>query len=172
MTSLIDCEGRDVTLDTNVLVHSKTPTSPYYVSAYEVLDWLRTCKSGTRWVLDDQGQSAPNPDTSVLYMEYRKHLPPQSLPMILLVHFLKASRIHWSARPDTSLRKSLRELVPGNKHDQAILGAAVGSTGRFLVSNDFNDFPASVRDRVRRELETAIVSSVEACEGLASQSSN
>lgn len=156
------CAGRDITLDTNILVHSVSPKDGRQSDALALLDWLRNCPSQTRWVLDDQGKAAPDPMTSVLYKEYRDRLQPQSAPLILLGAFLQRGRVTFAPRPDAQLRKKLRLLVPRNIADQAVLGAATASQSQFLVSNDFSDFPDRVRKAARKDLGVTVVSGQEA----------
>lgn len=52
------CAGRDVVLDTNVLIHSTNAASEWQASSVQVLAWLNDCEE-TLWVLDDQGRRLP-----------------------------------------------------------------------------------------------------------------
>ena len=156
------CSGRDVTLDTNVLVHSVSPKDARQTDSLAVMNWLRNCSGETRWVLDDQGKTAPDPKTSVLYKEYRDRLQPQSAPLVLLSAFLQGGRVRFAPRPDAQTRKKLRTLVPRNIADQAVLGAAAASQSRLLVSNDYSDFPDKVRRAAKKELGVTVVNCQEA----------
>lgn len=126
-----------------------------------MLAWLNDCEE-TLWVLDDQGKKAPDPQTSVLYKEYTDHLAPQSLPLVMLAAFLQSGRVGWAARPADQIRKQLRLLIPKNKGDQAVAGAAFGSKSGVLVSNDLSDFDPPTRTSIRKDLKVTIVTSDEA----------
>ncbi|MFK4483636.1 hypothetical protein [Curtobacterium sp. AB7] len=151
---------KDVVLDTNVLSHAENAGSSFQETAFAVLEWLRNADA--RWVLDDQGKDAPNPHTSLLFQEYRATLSPQSPALRMLIEFLSFQRVIFAARPGKELRDSIRELVPRNVKDRAVLGAACGSENRVLVSNDMTDFSTGVRDAVWDQFEVNIVTSDEA----------
>jgi len=153
------CEA-DVVLDTNVLSHAENPGVEQQESALAVLDWMRN--SDVRWVLDDQGKTAPDPKTSLLFQEYRATLSPQSASLRLLIDFLSSQRVVFAPRPGQSVRDCIRRLIQNNVNDRAVLGAAHGSRDRVLVSNDTADFSESVRDSVWQQLEVNIITSAEA----------
>ncbi len=156
------CEGSDVTLDTNVLVHASRPSAREHESGLAVLEWLRQADPSTTWVLDDTGKKAPDAVTSVLYMEYLKHVPKQGLAFVLLSHFLRQGRVTWAPRPDERQRNLIRQLVPANKKDQAVLGAACSSKSQVLVTNDRTDFSDSTRANIRKSLKVRVLDSHEA----------
>ncbi|WP_136032101.1 hypothetical protein [Microbacterium sp. PF5] len=141
-------------LDTNVLSHADNPGSSYQLSAQGVLDWMRGCE--VFWVLDDNGKSQPDPHTSQLYLEYRQTLPPMGAALQLFVACLAGGRVRFAPRPAQTVRDNIRRLVPRNKKDQVILGAAAGSTDKVLISNDEADFSNSVRRKARAQLDVTI----------------
>lgn len=161
---LIDvaCHGSDVTVDTNVLAHASNSANSNSSACLEVIGWLRSSSGDARIVLDDNGKAAPDLSTSVLYKEYSERLPPQSVGQILVTHLLLNGRYYFAARPDRATMTVLRRLVARNTSDCAIAGAACGSSSRFLVSNDFQDFTPLVRSRLRASLGLEVVSSLEA----------
>ena len=150
----------DVVLDTNVLSHADNAGAPQHESALRVLEWMSGCD--VLWILDDQGKSAPDPATSVLYSEYRRTLAPQGYAITLFIACLGSNRIRFARRPDRPIRESVKRLVPRNTRDQAVLGAAHGSTDRVLVSNDMRDFSPRVREDTKHELSVMILDSDEA----------
>jgi len=152
---------RDVSIDCNVLEHSSNPGVPQFESSVRVMMWM--AKSETLiWVLDDQGKAAPDPSTSVLFSEYGRRLAPQTLAATTLVRYLQNNQVSFSRRPDRTTLKKLREIVPNNKCDQAVLGAALGSIDKVLVSNDWSDFNLAVRVEVEDLFGVAVLDSDEA----------
>lgn len=155
-----DTCSTDVVLDTNVLSHAENSSSSHQTSAVAVLEWMRECT--TLWVLDDNGKSAPDPATSVLYAEYRQTLSPQSLGLMVLNHCFSTGRFDFARRPDYATRKALETLIPRNKQDRAVAGAALGSTDRVLVSNDLGDFTEDVRAALRKTWKLTVILSDQA----------
>ena len=149
----------DVVIDTNVLSHSDNANAPMHASAMDVIMWLRA--SSLQLVLDDQGKTAPDPSTSVLYAEYRRTLAPQGFAITVFMSLLSTGRVSFSRRPAKADRDTIRRLVPRNTRDQAVLGAAIGSTNKVLVSNDDDDFDNSAREAADTEWGVSIVSSDE-----------
>ncbi|MGW1136387.1 hypothetical protein [Streptomyces zhihengii] len=113
------------------------------------------------WVLDDNGKDQPNPITSALYAEYHRTLPPQSLPLVVLAQYLTFGRVKFSDRPNESMRNLIAKLIPRNRLDRVVLGAAAGSSDRVLVSNDEDDFSSSVREEAEKRLGVHILCSDE-----------
>ncbi|WP_457029468.1 hypothetical protein [Kitasatospora sp. P5_F3] len=150
----------DFVIDTNVLAHSCRDDYPLYDSAFALVAWIAEQK-GAAWVLDDNGKKAPAIETSTLYAEYLATLPPQSLPLILLARYMRFGMVGFSPRPDQKLREGIRLLIPRNKKDQVVLGAAAGSVDRVLFSNDEDDFSYDVRQEVAESIDVLILSSDE-----------
>lgn len=144
----------DIVLDTNVLSHADNPGSSHQLSAQRVLDWMRGCE--VYWVLDDNGKSQPDPHTSQLYLEYRQTLPPMGAAIQLFAACLAGGRVRFAPRPAQTVRDNIRRLVPRNKKDQVILGAAAGATDKVMISNDESDFPKSVRKKALTQLAVTI----------------
>ena len=152
--------SRDVVIDTCVFAHSCQPESRFGRESVELLRWIRE-HDEVQLALDNTGKDAPNLNTSVLYKEYRDTLPPQSAALVLFSALLASGRVVFSSRPPESDRRVIRSLVPKNKRDQAVLGAAVTSADHLLVSNDERDFNDEVRTRAQRSLRVRIVRSDE-----------
>lgn len=152
------CEG-DLVIDTNVLAHCLNEDFPSHSSAREVVYWMHDCSA--KWVLDNTGKNRPDPHTSVLYKEYCDTLPLDSVPLLVLELCLETQRVEFSDRVAQEVKKTIARLVPRNSNDQKVLGASVGSSDRVLVSNDYDDFPVSVRKTVLKKLGVSIVSSGE-----------
>lgn len=152
---------RDVSIDCNVLEHSSNTGVPQFESSVRVMMWVAESEK-LLWVLDDQGKVAPDPSTSVLYSEYNRRLAPQSLAQATLVKYLQTGRVVFSRRPDSTTLNRLRKLVPKNKPDQAVLGAAIGALDKVLISNDWQDFTLSVRSEAEDTFGVTIMDSDEA----------
>ena len=150
----------DVVLDTNVLSHADNAGSAHQATALTVLAWVRD--SSVAWVLDDQGKAAPDPKTSLLYSEYHNTLAPQGLALALFTFLLQAERVRFAARPGQDVQKKLQTLVPRNKCDRAVLGAAHGTVDQVLVTNDYDDFPSAIRGAVKKQLGVEVIDSDEA----------
>lgn len=162
MHNLTEICVQDIVLDTNVLVHANGGggSPEVTMSALSVLQWLAGSHS-IRWVLDDQGKAAPDLSTSVLAAEYSASLPPQSFALILLSNFLASNRVSFSKRPSQATAKAIRKLLHRNSYDRAVLGAAVGSCDKVLISNDEDDFNSNVRVEVDEQFSVLILTSGE-----------
>jgi hypothetical protein len=156
----LDDLKQDIAVDTCVLAHACQARFVYAESAVALLDRIRV-REDLMWVLDDNGKAAPAVETSLLWAEYNQTLGPQSFPLILVASLLRSGRVFFARRPGQSLRGSIRRLVPGNQRDQVVLGAAAGSSDKVLATNDFDDFPDSVRAEIRSQLGIAIQASYE-----------
>ncbi|MFD9769094.1 hypothetical protein ACFWXE_02060 [[Kitasatospora] papulosa] len=156
MTERIDeiC-SQDFVIDTCVLAHACQENYPLHESAFSLVEWLGG-QSKAQWVLDDNGKKAPAIETSLLYAEYHSTLSPQSLPLMLLARYMRFGLVKFSARPKQQLRDKIREMVPRNKKDQVVLGAAAGSIDRVLFSNDEDDFSQEVRRDATSSLDVSI----------------
>lgn len=151
----------DVVIDTNVLAHSANSTSHYHADALEFL--IAVVDQGERyWVLDDNGKAAPLLETSLLWSEYQQTLAPTSVAMILFQQMLAGGRVCFATRPGEEVRNRIRRLVPGNAKDRVVLGAAVQSGSKWLVTNDEADFSDSVRDVCECDWAVTISAVVEA----------
>ncbi|WP_371405246.1 hypothetical protein OHA10_06440 [Kribbella sp. NBC_00662] len=148
---------RDVVVDANVLAHSDNANSFYYVDALELIDWIVEQGGAVKWAMDDNGKTAPAIETSTIYAEYIGTVSPQCPALLIFQNLLSQSgRVCFADRPDQSLRNTIRKLVPRNKKDQVVLGAACGSGSRWLVSGDLNDFPDDLRDECEDLLNVRI----------------
>ena len=145
----------DIVIDTNVLSYADNFQVAFEPTCLALLEWL--ADSNLAWVLDDNGKSAPDPMTSVLYAEYTSTLSPQGYALTLFTHFLITGRCSFVRRPDQATAQKIRRLVPKNARDRTILGAAVGSYDRILVSSDYADFPDAVRYEAARHLNVDIM---------------
>ncbi|MBM4477216.1 hypothetical protein GS456_25460 [Rhodococcus hoagii] len=146
--------------DTCALAHAVNDANPYKESSLKMIESLLN-DSSLKLVLDDNGKSAPDTQTSLLFHEYHQTLPPQSLPLIMVTTLLQFQRVTFSTRPKEAARKEIRKLIPKNKKDQTILGAASTSESKTLVTNDFDDFPTRVRDQISKTFGVSVISSME-----------
>ncbi|GCB55849.1 hypothetical protein rerp_22570 [Rhodococcus erythropolis] len=158
MKSLKDWCSTGLVVDTCVLAHSLNGPNKFNSSAIELMQHILG-DATICLILDDTGKRSPNAETSLLYSEYKRTLPPNSFPLVVLTRLLGSQRVIFADRPSVSDRKKIAKLIPKNKKDRAVLGAAVSSIDRFLVSNDFDDFNISVRSKVGKELHVVVLSS-------------
>ncbi len=152
--------SQDIVIDTCVLSHSCNPGAPLHESSFAIVQWM-FANQDVLWVLDDNGKDQPNPATSALYAEYHRTLPPQSLPLVVLAQYLAFGRVRFSDRPNESMRNLIAKLIPRNRIDRVVLGAAAGSNDKVLVSNDEDDFSSSVREGAEKRLGVQILCSDE-----------
>jgi hypothetical protein len=145
----------DVVVDTNVLAHSANESSVEHADSIEFLVWLSE-EPHRFWALDDNGKSAPMLQTSLLWAEYQGTLSPSSTAMLLFQQVIAAGRLCFAERPRKSQRTTIMELLPRNRKDRVVLGAAVNTGSKWLVSNDYADFTADVRARCLNELGVRI----------------
>jgi hypothetical protein len=114
------------------------------------------------WILDDNGKAAPDKHTSLLYAEYNQTLSPQGFPLTLFQFCLANGRVAFAKRPDQGVREAITRLIPRNKKDRVVLGAACGSADRVLVSNDNDDFSQTARREAYDLLQVVILDTAEA----------
>jgi hypothetical protein len=151
----------DVVIDTNALGHAEQPLVAFHPSALKFLQWMSVTEQ-VKWILDDNGKSAPDLKTSVLASEYYETLSPQGLPLTLFTACLAMGRVAFATRPTPSTRKIIRRLVPRNTNDQAVLGATTTCKDRVLISNDYNDFSDPVRVMCAQELGVEVMDTEQA----------
>ena len=152
----------DLVIDTNILVHASNGNGPYHKSSIQIVDWLRD--SDVSIVLDDTGKAKPDPSTSVLYSEYRRHLTPTTLGWIVVSHLMRTGRASFVARPNQAAKKSIEQILPRNKQDRAVLGAAHSSVDKLLLTNDWDDFDQAARKACRKDLRVSVLDSFDASE--------
>lgn len=145
----------DVVVDTNVLAHSVNEASVEYADSLDFVIWLSE-ETNRFWALDDNGKSAPLLQTSLLWAEYQSTLSATSTTMLLFQQVVLAGRVCFAERPRDSQRRKIVELLPRNKKDRVVLGAATNSGSKWLVSNDYGDFTADVRIRCLNEFGVRI----------------
>ena len=147
----------DVVIDTNVLSHSENTGSEFHADSLELVVLVAE-SNDLFWVLDDNGKSAPAIETSLLWAEYQDTLSPTCSALLILQQLLSAGRVCFSDRPDLRLRKQIEGLVPKNKRDRVVLGAAVNSGSKRLVTNDWADFGEDVRRKCKKQLGVVVCS--------------
>jgi hypothetical protein len=156
-------EHEDFVIDTNILANSANDGSPHQADCLRFI--VALSESGAFWALDDNGKNAPVIDTSLLWAEYGETVSPQA-PAMLILQSLLGDRVCFADRPDERTRKLIRALVPANKRDQVILGAATGAGSRRLVSGDFSDFSVVVRKSCAKNLKVFVLDADEGLEVL------
>jgi hypothetical protein len=149
----------DIVLDANILGHAGNPTSHFFDSAVSVIQ--QVLDSDLILQLDDTGKAKPAMETSNLYREYQNCIVPQSLASSFLVAMLLSGRVEFQPRPKRDIWKKCQTHVPRNNGDAIVLGVAVLSESRDLVSNDLNDFSHQVRRDIKRSLRVHIRTSDE-----------
>lgn len=152
----------DIVVDTNVLVHASNGSGDAAEQSLQVVNWLRSSRVSI--VLDDTGKSKPDPDTSVLYSEYRKHLAPPTLGWIVVAHLMRTGRATFVKRPNQATKKTIEKILPRNKQDRAVLGAAHGSVDKHLLTNDRDDFDPAARKECDKKLQVFVFDAAGAAE--------
>ncbi|MGD9958815.1 hypothetical protein [Nocardioides sp.] len=145
----------DVVVDTNVLAHSDNRHSTFHADALEFLLWLID-GSEHNWVLDDNGKDAPLLKTSLIWTEYQETLSQVSSAMLLFKSALDTGRVCFATRPSQAQRLLIRGLVPRNRKDRVVLGAAANSGSKWLVTNDFDDFDDPTRAACQSLLDVSV----------------
>lgn len=113
-------------------------------------------ESSVRLALDDTGGSSPALDTSKIASEYFRSLAPQSYPLMLLASLAQFGQLVFVGIPAPAAAARIRRLVPRNAGDRTLVGTAVGTGDRLLVSNDEDDLPDGLREQIERELGVRI----------------
>lgn len=148
-------DHRDVVVDTNVLAHSANQNTSFHADALDFLAWLGE-EYDLHWAMDDNGKAAPVLGTSLLWAEYQETLAPNATALLIFSQLLQTGRVCFSDRPSQQQRERIRTLVPRNKKDRVVLGAAVNSGSKWLVTNDEDDFSPETREACFKDFEVHI----------------
>src|SRR5262245_54208458 len=100
----------DVTLDTNVLLHSCNPIEVRQSHCINLISTLLLCD--TKLTLDYGFSTDPAKNRSLIGAEYLQNVVPGSLPAEFLIHLARNDRILMvKASIETQLSKKINKLV-------------------------------------------------------------
>jgi len=133
----------DLTLDTNVLLHSCNPIEIRHTAALKFITDLLA--STTHLAIDDGFHPDAAKNRSLIGGEYLEKLVPGTFPSQVLIQMALAGRISiFADSVDAQAAKKLNQLV-ANKRDRTFVKVCSNSSGRLFVSHDFDDFPKKKR---------------------------
>jgi hypothetical protein len=138
----------DVTIDTNVLLHSCNPIEQRHTASVSFLQDLLACTA--KLAVDDGFSLDAAKNRSLICAEYLAKLVPGSLPSAVLIQLALTGRIvtvPMVVAPQSS--KKLNQLV-ANRRDRTFVKVCANSNGKVLVTHDFDDFPASTRTQINK----------------------
>lgn len=142
-------------MDTNVLVHTQSRESPYFLDAVRFVGALLATKTALcldqEFDLDNEGQPG-----SLIGAEYLKHLQPQTYGFIALAALLASGRFKAvGTKVSDQARKWADQQIP-KKRDRTFFRVALLSDEKILVSHDEDDFSPDVRRRAQKEFSVEI----------------
>lgn len=145
----------DLTLDTNVLLHSCNSGESRQAHSVKLLKSLLSC---TASIAIDKGFSIdPAMNRSLIGAEYLEKLVPGTLPSSIITHLARTGRIsEVSASLPAQSSKQLNQLV-SNRRDRTFIKVCANSIGKTFVSHDFIDFSSPKRQRLGRLFNVAIL---------------
>jgi len=148
----------DLTLDTNVLLHSCNTIELRQGSALEFIKSLLA--SSANLAVDGGFDITPARNRSLIGAEYLEKLVPGTLPSAMLIQMALMGRISvFSVSVAPQLARKLNQLV-ANRRDRTFVKVCSNSVGRLFVSHDFDDFP----QKKRGDLSNLFGISIQNCE--------
>lgn len=137
----------DVTIDTNVLLHSCNPNEQRQQDSVSFLNNL--LQSPVSLAIDPGFSTDPALNTSLIGAEYLAKLVPNTLPSYVVMQLALTGRVSViPASLTPQLNKKLSQMIK-NKRDRTFVKVSANSNSRRLVSHDFKDFPSSARRSVQ-----------------------
>lgn len=150
---------RDITVDTNVLMHSCNPGESRHAASAEFIQGLLA--SDVCVAIDDGFSVNETENRSLIGAEYLAKLVPGSLPFQALRQLALTGRmIAISARLDPHASKRLNRMI-SNRRDRTFVKVCANSSGKTLASHDFQDFTQVMRDQLRTTFSVRVL---EACD--------
>lgn len=139
-------EAESSAIDTNVFVHASNPGISEYVDSVEF--FIRFLASNIHLALDG-GYLILNE-----YEQCISPLAPGNPGKDAFVALVAAGRVQHVAKADRNVHDAVAQLVvaPDKARDRTFLKVASRTTRRELVSHDFEDYPARVRDRAKKKI--------------------
>lgn len=149
----------DVTVDTNVFLHSVNEAEERCAASKEFLeDLLR----GDTFICIDEGfDMDESKNKSAIGCEYHSNLRYVNTAFAVLVALGRKGQIKQVNRAAVpAANRRILQMVR-NKVDRVFLRVCLNSGSRVFVSHDFVDFQVEKRDRIRRELRVQVVEASE-----------
>lgn len=145
----------DLTVDTNVFLHSCNPTEPRHVDSVAMMKALLDCS--VKLAMDAGFAIDPASNRSLIGAEYISKLVPGTLPAAVLSQLALTGRVVMVSHSiPAQLSRKLNQLV-SNRRDRTFIRVCVNSSERVFVSHDFQDFPQAKRQNLRKLLAISIV---------------
>jgi len=155
----------DVVIDANILGHSLNPGSGYFDDSVE---FLKVLLAASTLICVDRDFAIGAGNTSLIGQEYLNNVGFGSTATTTLQQLMSSGRVKSvPVNVPSSVRSRIRSLIPRNAHDRRYAQIAYNSDERYLVSHDFDDFPAAVRTDLDRYLGITVAIAAEGCLALA-----
>lgn len=151
---------RFVTLDSCVIGHAQNPSDKYFECASELIELLDQAEN--IWLIVD--------DDDLLFAEYDSEIGDPSYAREVLTAYIDRGKVRSISVRDlhADLRTFVRKRISKRKpRDRTLLAVAL-SHNDTLASDDFRDFPDSLRSEVRKRWGLAITDSCDTARALES----
>jgi len=145
----------DLTVDTNVLLHSCNAIEPRHAYSVDLLRRLLACPT-TKLAIDEGFSTDQAANTSLIGGEYLAKIVPGSLPSVVLQQLALTGRIAITARSISAQNSNKLNQLVANKRDRTFVKVCANSKGGILVSHDFLDFPKATRKSLEKIFEIGI----------------
>jgi len=146
---------RDVTVDTNVLLHASNPNEKLCDDASKFLKKMKA--ANTRLCVDDGFDTTESANRSQIGSEYLEKLHIGTIGHALFFELAKIGRI-------SIIKKAVPEAIARNinqkvrdKSDRVFAKVAHNSQDKTLVSHDYKAFSKSMHKESRAEVKITIV---------------
>lgn len=148
----------DLTLDTNVLLHSCNTIEERHDASIEFLQCLLKCT--TKLAIDEGFSLDPALNRSFICDEYLTKIVPGTFPSAVLTQLALTGRVT-TFKSSVSLQsaKKLNQMV-SNRRDRTFVKVCANSAGRVLVSHDFADFPPPKRKELGKIFALEVLEAV------------
>jgi hypothetical protein len=148
----------DLTLDTNVLLHSCNPIEGRHGASIEFLHCLLGCT--TKLAIDEGFSLDPAQNRSLIGGEYLAKIVPGTLPSAVLTQLALTGRVTtFKSSVNAQAAKKLNQMV-ANRRDRTFIKVCANSVGRIFVSHDFDDFPPQKRKELGKIFALEVLEAV------------
>lgn len=151
----------DVVVDTNVLVHAQNPQEDRFGDSVRFVENLLACRA--LLCVDSGFSTKESSNRSLIGAEYLEKLRAGSLGYAALVQLATSGRVREVARmADGAARKQILQLIR-KPRDRTFLSVAWNSSGRLLVSHDYEDFQEGKRKEIHKVIGVRMADAAEMC---------
>jgi hypothetical protein len=149
----------DIIIDTNVFEHTSNPKVKYYHSSNCVLK--KICESPTLLCLDEGYDPIEALNRSWISREYIERLRRVSsgYTYLLLILNQKKYKIIERSKYRRHMKTIGRKI--SDQTDRHFICVAFESTGKIFISNDYQDFPLTIRKECKNKHMVNILNSTE-----------